>query len=164
GTDRMTNVIETLLASARGDRQAKGSCDASAAAQSAVEGVADAARAEGISVAIDGSRALATVQADGDIVAHALHPLLENAVRHAASRVRVRTQRGPGEVTVIIEDDGPGLADGDPDALFSPGVSTTGGAGLGLSLARRLARSCGGDVIAANGGAGGRFELRLPAA
>jgi signal transduction histidine kinase len=45
--------------------------------------------------------------------------------------------------------------------VFAPGVSSSGGAGLGLPLARRLARSCGGDVVAAPGD-GGTFELRLP--
>jgi signal transduction histidine kinase len=41
-------------------------------------------------------------------------------------------------------------------------MSTRGGAGLGLALSRRLARSCGGDVQAVPREPGARFELRLP--
>ncbi|HKP90569.1 MAG TPA: ATP-binding protein, partial [Thermoleophilaceae bacterium] len=61
-------------------------------------------------------------------------------------------------VVVSVHDDGPGLDGRDPASIFMPGVSSGGGAGLGLPLARRLARGCGGDVVAA----GGAFELRLP--
>jgi signal transduction histidine kinase len=52
---------------------------------------------------------------------------------------------------------------GETDRIFEPGVSASGGAGLGLALARRLARSCGGELVAHPGPGGGRFELRLPA-
>jgi signal transduction histidine kinase len=41
-------------------------------------------------------------------------------------------------------------------------AKTTQGAGLGLSLARRLARSAGGDITVNAGAAGGRFCVRLP--
>jgi two-component system OmpR family sensor kinase len=103
-----------------------------------------------------------TVQAPAEVVAHALGPLLENAVRHAASRVEVSADARPDELAMVVADDGPGLAGADADVLFEPGMSTTGGAGLGLALARRLARSSGGDVVAVAGALGGRFELTLP--
>jgi signal transduction histidine kinase len=52
--------------------------------------------------------------------------------------------------------------------VFEPGVRGTAangapGAGLGLTLARRLARVAGGDVVAEGSAAGGRFVARLPA-
>jgi two-component system OmpR family sensor kinase len=46
--------------------------------------------------------------------------------------------------------------------LFEPGASANGGAGLGLPLARRLARSCDGDIQLVDGD-GACFELRMPA-
>jgi signal transduction histidine kinase len=62
-------------------------------------------------------------------------------------------------VVVTVADDGSGLPDED---VFEPGISTAGGAGLGLPLARRMARSCGGDVTAAGQGSGARMRLSLP--
>ena len=63
-----------------------------------------------------------------------------------------------------MHDDGPGVDPDLGDRVFDPGVGGggRGGAGLGLPLARRLARSCGGDVVAGDG-PGGCFVLELPA-
>ena len=63
---------------------------------------------------------------------------------------------------IAVEDDGAGFANDGHEAIFEPGVSSRGGAGLGLPLARRLARSCGGEVVAVQRPGGARFELRLP--
>ena len=60
-----------------------------------------------------------------------------------------------------MRDDGPGLDPALGERVFDPGVRGPGaGAGLGLPLARRLARSCGGDVRAGDG-PGGCFVLEL---
>jgi signal transduction histidine kinase len=80
--------------------------------------------------------------------------------------VAIELSAEAGEVRVAVRDDGPGLEPGRADRVFEPGVRgpDSEGAGLGLSLARRLAQSCGGDVDAQTGGPGGCFVLRLPAA
>jgi two-component system, OmpR family, sensor kinase len=83
-------------------------------------------------------------------------------VRHAHGAVTVTFARVAGAATFSVEDDGPGLDGADLEAIFQPGASGAGGAGLGLPLARRLARTCGGDVVAVRRPDGGRFELRLP--
>ena len=67
-----------------------------------------------------------------------------------------------------VIDDGPGVRSEETDTIFDPGVrgsssDGTTGAGLGLALARRLARAAGGDVSAEPAAAGGRFAVRLPA-
>jgi signal transduction histidine kinase len=73
-------------------------------------------------------------------------------------------------VVYAVEDDGPGVAAGERDRIFEPGVRGTAarqgeqGAGLGLALARRLARTIDGDVLADTAAAGGRFLIKLPAA
>ena len=80
------------------------------------------------------------------------------------------TKQPPGPVPATtspphVRDDGPGL---DPELgaqAFEPGGrggGDGGGAGLGLPLSRRLARTCGGDVVA-GAGPGGCFVLELPA-
>jgi signal transduction histidine kinase len=77
--------------------------------------------------------------------------------------VAVRVGRDGSQVVVAVSDDGPGIPADRAEAVFSPGVSHTGGAGLGLPLARRLARAAEGDVVAVPAAHGARVELRLPA-
>ena len=94
-------------------------------------------------------------------MAQALHPLLDNAVRHARRAVTVAISRGAGGRGVLrARTTARGSRTASAESLFEPGVSGAGGAGLGLALARRLARSCGGEVSAIASG-GGRA---LPAA
>lgn len=98
-----------------------------------------------------------------------LSPLLANAARYARSRVTVSARPVPGAVRIDIVDDGPGVPESFVGELFQPGRrADTGdghdGAGLGLPLARRLARAVGGDVSYEPGPApGARFTVSLPA-
>ena len=107
------------------------------------------------------------------LAARALLPIVENAVRHAESVVRISCVLGPSSVEVTIDDDGPGLdtvldpVRGSEHAgdVFAPGASgRDGGTGLGLGIARRTARSLGGEVTAAGSSpeGGARFVVRLP--
>ena len=161
GTDRMAAVIDTLLASARNDA-ARGSSDAVAAAHTVERLVRPAADAHHRRVAIRAAVAPLTVGAGEDVVTGALHPLLENALRHAEREVEISLARRSGDVVIAVVDVGAGIPDGDAERIFEPGISGAGGAGLGLPLARRLARAAGGDVVAVPQ-RGGRLELRLPA-
>ncbi|MFF9124416.1 sensor histidine kinase [Streptomyces sp. NPDC014889] len=98
-----------------------------------------------------------------------LSPLLSNAVRYAHSRVTVCARRVPGAVRIDVVDDGPGVPETFGDELFQPGRRADpgdghDGAGLGLPLARRLARTVGGEVSYDPGHTpGARFTVRLPA-
>ncbi|HEX3223160.1 MAG TPA: HAMP domain-containing sensor histidine kinase [Nocardioides sp.] len=92
----------------------------------------------------------------------AIRPLLENAERHGAGTPRLEVGRDGRTVVLAVVDDGPGIAAGDVEAVFEPGHTTSpDGAGLGLPLARRMARAVGGDIVA-RPGPGGRFEVRVP--
>ena len=105
-------------------------------------------------------------EGDPDVVRRALEPLLDNARRHATGRVRLELSTGGGRVLLAVRDDGPGvdpeIAERDLRPGFRGSRETHDGAGLGLPLARRLARSCGGDVRVGEG-PGGCFVLDLPA-
>ncbi|QCG89654.1 hypothetical protein E6C72_15590 [Azospirillum sp. TSH100] len=75
------------------------------------------------------------------------------------------------EVRVVVDDRGPGIAPVDLERVFEPFVRlersrnrSTGGVGLGLSIARSIARGHGGDIVLENRPDGGlRATLTLPA-
>jgi len=119
-----------------------------------------------------------TVTADGPpleagvppaLLERIVSPLLTNACRYARSKVAVRAYRAPGGVRIDVTDDGPGVPLPFAGQLFEPGRRANpgdghGGAGLGLPLARRLARSAGGDVTYdPEHTPGARFVVSLPA-
>jgi signal transduction histidine kinase len=98
------------------------------------------------------------VPLEGDPVAleRVLTNLLDNALRHARTRVELRVT-GP---RVEVTDDGPGFAPEDLPHVFEPlyrgdKARGVGGAGLGLAIARRLIQAHGGEVEATNGPHGG---------
>ncbi|MEU2774781.1 HAMP domain-containing sensor histidine kinase [Streptomyces sp. NPDC007162] len=96
-------------------------------------------------------------------------PLLANAGRYAGSTVTVTARRTSGGVRIGVADDGPGVPEAFTGELFQPGRRADpddghDGAGLGLPLARRLARAVGGEVSHDPGHApGARFLADLPA-
>ncbi len=96
-------------------------------------------------------------------LAAAVRPLLDNAERHGADPVRVEVTRDGRTVVISVIDAGPGVREADLETVFQPGHTTrSDGSGLGLALARRMARTAGGDLVA-RPGPGGRFEVRVPA-
>ena len=82
----------------------------------------------------------------------ALLNLIRNAVEaipaEGAGTVKLRAANGrSGAIVITVEDDGPGLAPAVRSRLFSPFVSTkASGAGLGLSISRKLVEALGGSV------------------
>ena len=164
--DRMARVIDTLLGVARNEvAPATGTGDADQAARSAAESAAAAASERGVSVSVAASPELPPVGSPADVVERALQPLVDNAVRHARTRVDITVAAHGTEVWFTVQDDGEGV---DPElraSVFDPGVRSegSGGVGLGLALSRRLALSCEGDVQLLPSRGGARFVLRLPA-
>ena len=87
--------------------------------------------------------------------------LLENAGAHGV-RATARVADDDGRVLVVIEDDGPGIPEADLERMFEPCVrldepqsGDTGGAGLGLAIARTSIRGHGGDIRLQNRAEGG---------
>ena len=140
----------------------------------AVEGAQPLASAKGIALALDGPAKPYAMRGDSHLLARMMENLLNNAVRHtpAGGQIWVRWGRVRGALHFAVEDTGPGIAAHDLPHLFTPlyrGETSrnrqTGGAGLGLTIARRILRAHGGDLIAANRTVGGAvFTGTLPAA
>ena len=113
---------------------------------------------------------LPEVHVDAALVTQLLTNLLENVARHTpeGTIVRIAAIPTPGALLVRVEDDGPGLPAGDPDALFAKfqrgrAESDIPGAGLGLAICRAIANAHGGSIQAENRPEGGaRFEVMLP--
>ncbi len=140
--------------------------------QRAAEGVEAQAAARGCIVQVADAKPGLVVRGDSDALLRVLTNLLDNAIRHGRGRVVISGQRVHGTVRVEVADDGPGFDPGDLPHVFEPlfrsdqaRPAATGGAGLGLAIARRLARAHGGDVEAANDpGGGARTTVTLPPA
>jgi len=168
-TDRMTSVVDTLMAAAESEADPHaGTIDARTAAEAAIAACAESAEARGVSLTPETGSEPIEVDADPELTVALLVPLITNAIRYGRSDVRVSVSRDGEAVAFRITDDGPGLEPDEVDSVFEPGVRGTAangapGAGLGLTLARRLARVAGGDVVAESAGGGGRFVARLPA-
>lgn len=170
-TGQMGDAMEALMAAARADGNgASGNSEPGVAARAAIEAFRELAGRRTIRLELVEHHGGRRVSAEPALVERILAPLLENAGRMAAGHVRVTLERAASSVEIVVLDDGPGVAPADAERIFDPGArrpageADHGGAGLGLALARRLARSAGGDVRADVSGPGGRFVVTLPAA
>lgn len=109
------------------------------------------------------------VQGDPDNLARALRNLVDNAARHATSTVTIRLSSDDTSARIEIEDDGPGISARERERVFERFVRldesrarTSGGTGLGLPIAREIARAHGGSLTVEDGQPGARFVLILP--
>jgi len=105
--------------------------------------------------------------ADPDLIKGVLTNLLENAAEAArpGGVVMARTARSGEQLNIEVHDSGPGLSLQAQSSLFEPTISfKKGGMGLGLSIARRSALLCGGDIQTLHGELGGAaFRVILAA-
>jgi len=111
-----------------------------------------------------------TVEADSLGLSRLFANLVENASKYGR-RARVSVRRDGGEGLVEVFDEGPGLPDAELERVFQPFYRVepsrnrqTGGVGLGLAVARSIARAHGGDVVLARGEPGLVARVRLPCA
>jgi signal transduction histidine kinase len=103
-----------------------------------------------------------------DALRRVVRNLVENAVRYG-ERARVSLARTADGIDIVVEDDGPGIPDAAREQVFAPFYrledsrnAETGGVGLGLSIARTIARHHGGDIILRNLPHGLRVTISLP--
>jgi signal transduction histidine kinase len=112
------------------------------------------------------------VRGRSDALARVTRNLLDNAVRHAAGRVRVGLHHGDGWAELTVDDDGPGIPAEAEQRIFDRFARldgsrdrATGGVGLGLAVVRAVVEHHGGTVSYARSPLGGaRFAVRLPTA
>lgn len=125
----------------------------------------------GVEVQCEGLATLPVVSADAELMRVLVLNLLRNAWKYAQRRpVTFRVTGGVEAGTVVLRftDNGPGIPQEAHERVFEafhrlPTATHTGGSGLGLALARRVAELHGGALrISGSSEAGTTFELRLP--
>jgi len=154
GLERMEALIEDLLTLARGDETItdRTSVDISSIAEECWSNVetGDATLVTDVDCTID---------ADESRLKQVCENLVRNAVEHGGDDVTVTI--GEHEKGVYIEDDGPGIPEGEYDDIFTAGYSTSDeGTGFGLSIVEQIVEAHSWDIRLTEGSEGGaRFEI-----
>ena len=166
--EEMDGLIAQAMAYVRGEAppERREPLDLGALARDCAAGFSET----GAAVTFDGGAEL-LVEGDPAALRRAVANLIDNAFKFGGG-ARVRAFSDNGAATVAIEDDGPGIPGGELNAAFEPfqrGERSrnreTGGAGLGLAVARQAARASGGEVLLFNRAGGGlTARLTLPLA
>ena len=145
------------------------SIDLAELADEALEALEPVASKRNVRLRLQTDGAVAAMGAS-DALGRVIRNLIDNAIRYApdSSEVLVQVSNGSGAV-LEVRDRGPGFADEMVDEAFESFVRAdpargreTGGAGLGLAIAKGLVNAHGGEIWAAPG-PGGRVGFRLPA-
>jgi two-component system, OmpR family, sensor histidine kinase KdpD len=128
--------------------------------------------APGETIQLDLPDDLPPVLVDDTYADEVLTNLIENAMRYGGDLIRVAARRVPEEpfVELVVEDDGPGVADAELPHLFEkfyrvhgPRETTRHGMGIGLTVAQGLCQAMGGQMTAGRGELGGlAVRVRLP--
>ncbi|MEW1700318.1 sensor histidine kinase [Streptomyces sp. NPDC093249] len=156
--ERSEQLVEGLLLLARSDNQIveRKPVDLAEVAERAVDQVHAEAETKGVE--IRGVRAPAVVQGNGVLLERIALNLLQNAVRYNVPEggwVEVTTETRPGRAVLVVSNTGPVVPAYEIDNLFEPfrrlrqeRTGSDKGVGLGLSIARSVARAHGGRIIA----------------
>ncbi|ABE41104.1 two-component sensor histidine kinase [Rhodopseudomonas palustris] len=163
--DEMSAMLEAYLAFARGDSGERAQPTDMPAALEELR--SDAERhGHAATVAFSGQPVVTVKPAS---FKRCLANLVSNAARHADA-IAITGQRDHRYLTVMIDDDGPGIPTAMREEVFKPFLrlddarnQDEGGSGLGLAIARDIARSHGGDITLGDSPMGGlRATVRVP--
>jgi K+-sensing histidine kinase KdpD len=168
--DRLDALVSNLLAASRLDAGAVSTSLAAVDVEEIV-GRALGGIGDGERVVVDVPNGLPLVLADVGLAERVVANLVDNALRHSGrgTNVLVRAAVRGGDVVVSVVDTGPGVPTARYADLFTPyqrsGDRSTGGLGLGLSVARGFTLAMGGSLEPAQTPGGGlTMHLRLPQA
>ena len=167
-TEEMQEMVESTLAFARGvaDTEPVETVDLNTFLSDLVSNLQETTTA----IELKTSPEAISVRLRPTSMRRALRNVIENAVRYG-HHAEIRLETHEGNAVVVVEDQGPGIPAEELDRVFDPFVRLeqsrsreTGGTGLGLSTARTIAQSHGGDISLENRAGGGlRACVTLPA-
>jgi signal transduction histidine kinase len=170
-TAGMEHLVDDLLHLARSDADSAGDGRAAPVdVDDVVLGEAAAIRSGRVGVdtsAVSGGQVVGDVQQ----LTRMVRNLLDNAVRHATTEVRIGLHERDGRVVLTVADDGPGIPPEQRDVVFerftrldAARATRGGGVGLGLAIARDIAERHGGTITVGDAHPGAVFTVVLPAA
>jgi signal transduction histidine kinase len=176
-SDRLARLIESVLDFSRMERGGRTwrfeLCDPAEVFETAVESFRPHAEAEGFRFEVQLAETLPPLRLDSDAICQVVLNLLGNAVQYSdgVKEIRVRANREGPWVVLDVEDRGIGIASADLPRVFEQFFRAEqrldsghgGGLGLGLTLARHIARAHGGDILVeSERGHGSTFRVLLP--
>ena len=138
--------------------------------EGALSGLRPRAEAKGVTLRLDDGPEPCQISGDALMLARVIDNLLDNAIRHtpAGGEVTVGWRHGVDRCRFWVQDSGPGIPPGELAQVFEPLYrgdkargTRTGGAGLGLAIAKRLVEAHGGEISVENW-EGARFTVVLP--
>ncbi len=165
--DRMQRLTQRLLQLARADMSRPST--QLIALEPLLKQVSESQRARGLTCHIVVEPVSLRAQSDADVLSDVLQTLCDNSRLHGGDSVQVwieaRHAEDGSSATLTVHDDGPGIAPGNRDRLFTPFFTTArerGGTGLGLTIVRSLlnAQRCTIECIESSTGAA--FRIQLP--
>jgi signal transduction histidine kinase len=175
-TERLTRLINNVLDFARTERGEKRytmkKCDIVDLCASVVDSQRVRLENNGFEVALTTHAGTLLVNADEEAMKQAVVNLLSNAEKYSTDvkQIEIGIRREDGSAVVSISDRGVGIPAGQVDRIFEEFfrvddtlTSKVKGAGLGLTIARRILRDHGGDIrYVSREGGGSTFEIVLP--
>jgi two-component system osmolarity sensor histidine kinase EnvZ len=162
----MENMLDAYLAFARGE-EAEPALDVDIAVL--LEEVVDSVKRHNLNVTLNAPQGGAVITMRRNAMKRCLANLIGNAVRYGKN-AQINVAIRDHAVDIVVDDDGPGIAVESREEVFRPFTRleesrnpATGGVGLGLTIARDIARFHGGDVVLESSPLGGvRARVWLP--
>jgi signal transduction histidine kinase len=171
---RLTRLINNVLDFARMERGApsgeRRACDLVEITREVVDTCRPHLNSLNIALALEVEAEALPVTGDRDALGQIVLNLLSNAEKYGGREILVRVRHCDGAVCVDVLDRGPGIPPKKLEEIFEPFrrlddslTSGVSGSGLGLTLARRMAKDHGGNVIySPRDGGGSCFTLSMP--
>ncbi|NIM61087.1 MAG: sensor histidine kinase [Acidobacteria bacterium] len=163
---RISTIVSRQLDLVRTNPSERAPCDVTHVVESVVGLVRNQAEKQGVVVEIRTAHDLPTIEADEQGLRQAVLNLLINGIQAMPGHgtITISTRKTKDHVSIIVDDEGPGLSPEALEHVFDPFYTTKAeGTGLGLSIAFQIVDQHGGDLKAENrDGGGARFTLELP--
>lgn len=170
-TTRLAHLVENVLrfSTLGHDAGSSAPIDPASEVRTIVDEFAPLAASRRANIVVDAADT-PLVRVRPEALRHIVINLLDNAVKYgpANQTVLVSVARQNGSVAISVDDEGPGIAASERDAIWRPftrgeAAAEKGGSGIGLTIVREVAVSSGGTARVEDGTRGGaRFVVTLP--